>query len=284
MGPRCDRFGRVPFTGRVSRQGWRIAKAIVNLLLSVMERHRVSSVRNDLVLMVELQQIYDHIAEFLNEWNSPPDEVQELHEANRVRQTELEKSEAEIARLEEQCREVRRKEEEWTLELEHFQKQKGLVTNEKEFTAVISEIDYATKAREESETQRKAFETAILDLKDEITKRRDARPEEEAASKRVVESWDKRRDKLKVDVHKKVTLAKKIEAKLPAKARAKFLRLLESKRGTAVAEVIDGSCSLCHFALRPHLQQRVRRVEEIIECEHCHRILYFTEVLAEAAP
>ena len=94
----------------------------------------------------------------------PPDEVQELHEANRARQTELEKSETEIARIEEECREVRKKEEEWTLELEHFQRQKGLVTNEREFTAVISEIDYATKSREESEAQRRDFEKAILEL------------------------------------------------------------------------------------------------------------------------
>ena len=59
------------------------------------------------------------------------------------------------------------------------------------------------------------------------------------------------------------------------------MRLLESKKGTAVAAVVDGSCSLCHFALRPHLQQRVRRCEEIISCETCHRILFMEETLDE---
>ena len=48
-----------------------------------------------------------------------------------------------------------------------------------------------------------------------------------------------------------------------------------------MSKVVDGSCSLCHFALRPHLQQRVRRCEEIIDCEHCHRILYIEETLTE---
>jgi predicted nucleic acid-binding Zn-ribbon protein len=55
--------------------------------------------------------------------------------------------------------------------------------------------------------------------------------------------------------------------------------LLQSKHGTALSAVVDGSCSVCHFALRPHLQQRVRRCEEIIDCEHCHRILYFEQAL-----
>ncbi len=70
-----------------------------------------------------------------------------------------------------------------------------------------------------------------------------------------------------------------MEADVAPKNRAKFMRLLESKKGTAVAAVMDGSCSLCHFALRPHLQQRVRRCEEIITCETCHRILYMEDNL-----
>ena len=53
-----------------------------------------------------------------------------------------------------ELKEVRKKEEEWKLELEHFQRQKGMVTNEREFTAVISEIDYATKALEEAAARR----------------------------------------------------------------------------------------------------------------------------------
>ena len=249
--------------------------------LRVEEKNRVNSVRNDLVLMVKLQTVYDQIAAALNEWNTPPAEVKELHEANRVRQAELEESEGEITRIEEECRQVHKKEEEWNLELEHFQRQKGLVTNEREFTAVISEIDYATKALEESAAKRKELEATIEELRSEIEERRNARPEEEAAQKDVVESWEKRKAKLKGAIHKKATLTKKIESQVQAKVRARFLRLLEIKRGTAVAEVIEGCCSLCHFALRPHLQQRVRRVEEIITCEHCHRVLYFSDVVSD---
>jgi predicted nucleic acid-binding Zn-ribbon protein len=90
----------------------------------------------------------------------------------------------------------------------------------------------------------------------------------------VVTSWAKRKDEIVKGVHELAVEAKEIEAEVQPKHRARFLRLLESKHGTAISEVIDGSCSLCHLALRPHLQQRVRRCEEIIDCEYCHRILY----------
>jgi predicted nucleic acid-binding Zn-ribbon protein len=226
--------------------------------------------------------LYDRIAEAIRERQTPPQEVRELQQANLDRQAELEKIEQQVEAHEDELKEVRKKEEEWKLELEHFQRQKGMVTNEREFTAVISEIDYATKALEEAATRRREIEQANEALVAEIEERRGARPEEEAAHKEVVEGWENRKQELMAMVHKLVAETKTIEADIQPKHRARFMRLLESKKGTAVAAVIDGSCSLCHFALRPHLQQRVRRCEEIISCETCHRILYVEEILREA--
>jgi predicted nucleic acid-binding Zn-ribbon protein len=242
----------------------------------------VSNAHHDLVNLVRLQTVYDAIAAAISEHNTPPAEIRSLQEANRLRLEELEEMERQLEGHQEEIKEVRKKEAEWELELEHFQKQKGMVTNEREFTAVISEIDYATKAIEETSARRKELEEAIAQLGQEIEDRREARPEEETTQSEVVTSWEKRKEKLLKKVHKLSKEAKKVEAEIQPKHRARFLRLLESKQGTSVSKVIDGSCSLCHFALRPHLQQRVRRCEEIIDCEHCHRILYIEEALTEA--
>ncbi len=235
---------------------------------------------HDLVLLVRLQEIYSSISTAIAERNSPPEEIRELQEANRLRQEELEGMERQMASHEEEIIEVRKKQAEWELELEHFQKQKSTVSNEREFTAVISEIDFANKAIEEASSRRKELEEAIAGIAAEIDQRREARPEEESAHKDVVEGWEKRKDELLKIVHELSTEAKKVEVEIQPKHRARFLRLLESKQGKAVSAVVEGSCSLCHFALRPHLQQRVRRNDEIIDCEHCHRILYVEEVLA----
>jgi predicted nucleic acid-binding Zn-ribbon protein len=144
---------------------------------------------------------------------------------------------------------------------------------------VISEIDYATKAIEETSARRKELEEAIAQLTTEIEERRNARPDEETAQNEVVTAWEEKKGKLLKQVHELSKKAKEIEEEIQPKNRARFLRLLESKQGTSLSKVVDGSCSLCHFALRPHLQQRVRRCEEIIDCEHCHRILYIEEIL-----
>jgi predicted nucleic acid-binding Zn-ribbon protein len=234
--------------------------------------------------MVRLQETYDDIAEAIRERQTAPPEVQQLQEENQRRQDELEELERRVTEHSDELDTVRKKEQECTIELEHFQSQKGMVTNEREFTAVISEIDYATKALEETTTRLDELQTMIGEIKEDIDARRQARPDEEDAQNEVTNTWEQRKTDLMQRIHNLAVHARETEARLRPSHRSRFLRLLASKHGTAMAAVVDGSCSLCHFALRPHLQQRVRRCQEIIACEHCHRILYFAELAQESAP
>ena len=239
----------------------------------------MESVRHDLVILVRLQQIYDQIGIAIQDRKNPPPEVRDLQEENRIRQQELEELEAQITRHKEELAEVKRKEEEWKIELEHFQRQKGTVTNEREFTAVISEIDYATKALEESSKRRAELEASVEGISSEIKQRRVARPEEEAAHRDVVDGWEAKKAAFLETIHELSEQAKELEEAVKPNHRARFLRLLKSKKGTAVSAVVDGSCSVCHYSVRPHLRQRVRRNQEIITCEHCYRILFFAEIM-----
>ncbi len=50
---------------------------------------------------------------------------------------------------------------------------------------------------------------------------------------------------------------------------------IRSRRGVAVAEVVDGRCSVCHIALRPQYLQDLKRGEQVQVCESCQRILFY---------
>jgi predicted nucleic acid-binding Zn-ribbon protein len=227
--------------------------------------------------LVRLQDVYARISKAIHDRQNPPPEVQQLQESNRSRQAELDQLEEQVRLIEDELRQVGKREQEWQTEPEPFQRQKGPVTNEREFTAVISEIDYATKALNEARQRHTELDEPVERLRADIAARRQARPEEESAQREVVESWERRRSELLEIVHQLSNEARKLEADLQPKNRARFLRLLESKKGTAIAAVVEGSCSVCHFAVRPHLRQRLRRCQEIITCESCYRILYLEE-------
>src|SRR5712691_4717733 len=51
---------------------------------------------------------------------------------------------------------------------------------------------------------------------------------------------------------------------------------IRSRRGVAVAEVVDGRCSVCHIAVRPQYLKDLKRGEQVQVCESCQRILYYS--------
>jgi predicted nucleic acid-binding Zn-ribbon protein len=56
---------------------------------------------------------------------------------------------------------------------------------------------------------------------------------------------------------------------------AKYDQLLKQRRTIAVAEMAGEICTACHVRLRPAVAQRIRRNDEIVQCDNCQRILYF---------
>lgn len=54
-----------------------------------------------------------------------------------------------------------------------------------------------------------------------------------------------------------------------------FERVFKGRQGIAVAQAIDGHCSICHVRLRPQIYNTILRNAEIVQCDHCQRVLYF---------
>jgi predicted nucleic acid-binding Zn-ribbon protein len=58
-------------------------------------------------------------------------------------------------------------------------------------------------------------------------------------------------------------------------AHALFERLRVARQGIAVAQAVDGHCSVCQMRLRPQVFHTIVRNESIVQCDSCQRILYF---------
>lgn len=71
-------------------------------------------------------------------------------------------------------------------------------------------------------------------------------------------------------------------ASLDRQVLALFEMVSRRRSGVAVAEARDGICTICHVRLRPQVFNTVRRNEQIIQCDSCNRILYFTPLAPTA--
>jgi predicted nucleic acid-binding Zn-ribbon protein len=57
-----------------------------------------------------------------------------------------------------------------------------------------------------------------------------------------------------------------------------FQRVMKARQGIAVAPAVSGHCSICHVRLRPQVFNTIIKNEEIVQCDSCQRILYYTGV------
>jgi predicted nucleic acid-binding Zn-ribbon protein len=62
-----------------------------------------------------------------------------------------------------------------------------------------------------------------------------------------------------------------------------FERVFSARQGIAVAQAVNGHCSICHVRLRPQVYNTILRNQEIVQCDSCQRILYFGGVHQRSA-
>jgi predicted nucleic acid-binding Zn-ribbon protein len=111
----------------------------------------------------------------------------------------------------------------------------------------------------------KSAEAALKVEKDQVeSEKREARERTEADEKAVRELQETR---------------KTIVASMTPSVYTTYERI-RGRRGSAVAEVIDGRCTACRIALRPQYLQDLKRGEQVLSCESCQRILYWNPPVA----
>src|SRR3954471_5900396 len=55
----------------------------------------------------------------------------------------------------------------------------------------------------------------------------------------------------------------------------RYEKVRKARRGIAVAEAVDGRCSVCNMGLRPQFFQDLKKGDQVMSCESCLRMLYY---------
>jgi uncharacterized protein len=164
-----------------------------------------------------------------------------------------------------------------------FKRQLGEVKTNKEYTALLHEI-------EESQREVDAVEEGIIsemlaadDIDEEIRSATRRQSQEQAslrADQAVLEQkkreMETRRDALIAERETLVPL-------IPADQMKLYMSIFNKKNGAAMSAVKGEFCSLCHVRIRPQMINEIRDRSKIYVCENCGRILYWT-VKPEARP
>lgn len=154
--------------------------------------------------------------------------------------------------------------------------------NQKEYETAMRETDSLQK-------QIAAFENEIVEklgVFEEITKELESRADEistmDAKRSDGLTAFDTEVSTARTEFETEGKKRAEVFATLPANLASVYNRLVQRSRdGIAVAEVVNGSCSACFISLRPQMQLEVKRMDAVVTCENCSRILFVSSAPAE---
>lgn len=148
------------------------------------------------------------------------------------------------------------------------------IKTQKEYVAVLKEIDTAKKMNKDIQERMSATDGEIAVLE------RD-REEKIAHLEPLVTRVAERRDgmaedyaRLEAQQAEKSAQREALLRELPPAIRRRYLTLLERRGGVAIVEARRGTCLGCNMQLPPQLFNSLFSHEEVQACPHCHRLLY----------
>jgi len=166
----------------------------------------------------------------------------------------------------------------------HFQDSLMQVKNQREYAAVLKEID-AVKARiAENEDAILASMDDVETLKTDL----DSRAAHIETERAIV---DTERSEIEAGVaaaqatiERATARRAELEATLPPALVGNVRRVEEGRRGVFLVRADREMCSACHVRVRPQVYQEIRQAQKLHACGNCKRYLYYEPAFKSAPP
>jgi predicted nucleic acid-binding Zn-ribbon protein len=231
--------------------------------------------REQLKLLWELQKIDLELKGIKEEKDRYPKEIKKLDEKQKIEKERIQKEREKIESLE---KTRRQKEGHLNTEQEKIKRAEGRmseVKTNKEYQALLSEIDTIKEANSRIEEEILQVMDEIDELKKDLSKR-----EKEMGS--TLEKIEGERKKLQEKtaqgekawserVERRELLSKQIESKLVKL----YSTLKEKRQGVGVVSVKNETCQGCFLNVPPQMFIEVQKNNALVRCPHCNRILYW---------
>lgn len=244
--------------------------------------------------ILELQRALIELKQAEQRLTGIPDWMRELHEEHKAQLAEIAALEeaAEVAAKERRTAEAATADAQE--KLKKYQQQINKVSNQREYGALLQEIDTVKRQITTSEEQAFSFlERAEQAQKDLEAKREAFR---ELAERYAAETarWEAEKPAISKQIK---TLQGRIAGyreQLPKNVVSQFERILERNPTGAMAPVRlierpgskgprEWHCGSCNYRVRPQVVVEIRNSGTMVQCESCKRILYLEPAEEETA-
>lgn len=236
--------------------------------------------------IIELQQALDEFRAAEELLGGIPDWMQELHDEHSERKGRIDELAAEVEEAAQARRVAETEINDLREKVKHFQEQIGLVRNQREYGALLQEIDGAKQQISTFEEQALAALETQEEASGRLEEERESFKDLDSRYATELEKWEAQ----KPGVAKKAeVLRSRIEVlreRVPPQILTHFERVMEYRDGQGLAPIQDfvrgkgpkiWHCGACNYRVRPQAVVAIQTQGSIEMCDSCKRILYIEE-------
>lgn len=233
--------------------------------------------RNHLELLLRLQVIDYDLGELERSKEYLPDMMENLNRemeesSNRYEATA---KDLEAAKVKQSSLELDIKGKE--AELQKFQQQMMSIKTNKEYDALVSEIDSVKEVISTKETELLETIELIGVLEKNIVEYKEKLQQVKENNTRQLDVLQQKIDSIGDKTAEKKDERKQIAASIPRSTMSVYERVRKGKGGSAVVAVKHRACGACYKALTPKKIQEIRKGDNILTCDNCGRVLFWDD-------
>jgi len=235
--------------------------------------------------IIRLQEALDALQTAERQLAGVPDWMEALHQEHTARMAEI----AAVGEAAEEATHNRRKAEaaiqDATEKLKHYQQQISLVRTQREYSALLQEIDTVKGSIKGLEEQALAGMEGYEEAQKRLASERAAFGELDTRYQEALQRWQSERPAVEQQAETLRAEVKQLRAELPRGLLTTFERVYDRSRHDAVAPLRKSStgggqiwhCGACNYRVRLQVVGEIRAKGSLVQCDGCRRFLYVPE-------
>ena len=234
----------------------------------------MKSIKENVELLIDLQEVELKIAAVQSKLSALPKKIEGLDERLRNAQAMVETAKSRIGDLQKTYR---------ALDADAGTVQGRITKSNDKLQAVKTNKEYQSSLKEIDDLKQRQseLEDRMLECLEEMDAVNSEISETKQRCEHVSVSVDKEKEVLRqasdidrAELSRLDQERERLLAAVDAEFSKKYLSVKQLTGSTAVALVKNGTCLGCHLNIPPQLFNELQRMDKLLLCPHCHRIVY----------
>jgi len=227
--------------------------------------------------LISLQKLDSEIRQVSLFLDNTPQRLEDIDKKVEHSSQAVSRAKENLAQNQKTRRELESQVKDIKVHISKYKVQLNEVKTNKEYTALLHEIEEVQKKIDKIEEDIISAMLAADDIEKEIREANQRFSQDR-------EKFDKEKDLIQLkkrELEEKIKRIQKdrdeILPRIPPEQLSLYSRIFRKMSGIALSPVTDDFCSMCHMRIRPQVLNELKEAKKLIICEACGRILYWKQ-------